>query len=194
MRLRLPILILAALALSLGMALPVMAAVPQGFSHGMAGPLLTYVHLLGLLGLGLWLDMQGRGAPGPGAGLALAAGLVLGVMTRLGLHLPYTGLALEASLVVTGGLLAAVITLPAPLGLLLAALVGGLHGINLGQWGGPVTTVPLFWPGMLTGCILLVTAGVGLSATLYPLGAGKASRTAGAIVALAGLALLLNLM
>ena len=194
MRFRLPALILGALFVPLVGALPALAAVPQGFSHGMAGPLLNYVHLLGLLGLGLWLDMQGRGTPGPGAALALGAGLLLGVMTRMGLHLPYTALALEASLVVTGVLLAATITLPSLIGLALAGMVGALHGINLGQWGGPVTGAPLFWPGMLTGCVLLVTAGVGLSATLYPLGSGKASRIAGGIVALAGLALLLNLM
>lgn len=173
---------------------PALAAVPQGFSQGMAGPLLTYVHLFGLLGLGLWLDMQGRGTPGPGAALALGAGLMLGVMTRLGLHLPYSGLALEASLVVTGVLLAATITLPSLIGLALAALAGALHGLSLGQWGGPATAVSLFWPGMLAGCILLVSAGVGLSATLYPLGSGKASRVVGGMVALMGLALLLNLL
>ncbi|MFY8092441.1 MAG: HupE/UreJ family protein [Niveispirillum sp.] len=192
---RLPIatcLTLLALALLPGAVLA--ASVPPGFSSGLAGPVLTYVHLFGLLGLGLWLDMQGRGTPGAGAGLALVFGLGAGLLTRTGLHLPYTGLALEASLVVLGGLLAATLTLPSVVGLILAATVGALHGISLSQWGGPVTRNALFWPGMLAGCVLVMSSGVGLSATLYQLGGGKASRLAGALIALLGLLMLVNVL
>ncbi|MFV3128999.1 HupE/UreJ family protein [Niveispirillum sp. KHB5.9] len=170
------------------------ASIPPGFSAGLAGPVLTYVHLFGLLGLGLWLDMQGRGTPGAGAGLALAAGLIAGLVTRAGLHLPFAGLALEASLVVLGGLLAATLNLPAVVGLVMAAAVGALHGISLSQWGGPATSNILFWPGMLAGCVLVLSSGVGLSATLYQIGGGKASRVAGALIALAGLLMLLNIL
>ncbi len=191
---RLPIALCLTLALVLLPATALAASVPPGFSSGLAGPVLTYVHLFGLLGLGLWLDMQGRGAPGTGAGLALAAGIIAGLLTRSGLHLPYTGLALEASLVVLGGLLAATLTLPAIVGLVMAAAVGALHGINLSQWGGPVTANVLFWPGMLTGCVLVMSSGVGLSATLYQLGGGKASRLSGALIALLGLLMLLNVL
>lgn len=191
---RLPIALFMALALALLPGVALAASVPPGFSAGLAGPVLTYVHLFGLLGLGLWLDMQGRGTPGPGAGLALAAGIIFGLLTRGGLHLPYTGLALEASLVVLGGLLAATLTLPAIMGLAMAAAVGALHGISLSQWGGPATTNALFWPGMLTGCVLVMSSGVGLSATLYQLGGGKASRLAGALIALLGLLMLVNIL
>lgn len=180
------------LALLPGAALA--ASVPPGFSGGLAGPVLTYVHLFGLLGLGLWLDMQGRGTPGAGAGLALASGLIAALLTRAGLHLPFAGLALEASLIVLGGLLAATFNLPAVVGLLMAAAVGALHGISLSQWGGAATGHPLFWPGMLAGCVLVLSSGVGLSATLYQLGGGKASRVAGGLVALMGLLMLLNVL
>lgn len=170
------------------------ASVPAGLSAGIAGPVLTYVHLFGLLGLGLWLDMQGRGTPGAGAGLALAAGIIAGLLTRAGLHLPFAGLALEASLIVLGGLLAATFILPAVIGLVMAAAVGALHGISLSQWGGPVTGNALFWPGMLMGCVLVLSSGVGLSATLYQIGGGKASRLAGGGIALLGLLMLLNVL
>lgn len=170
------------------------ASVPPGLSAGIAGPVLTYVHLFGLLGLGLWLDMQGRGTPGAGAGLALAAGIIAGLLTRAGLHLPFAGLALEASLIVLGGLLAATFTLPAVVGLVMAAAVGTLHGISLSQWGGPVTGKALFWPGMLMGCVLVLSSGVGLSATLYQIGGGKASRVAGGGIVLLGLLMLLNVL
>lgn len=186
----------AALLLTL-IALPDLAhaaSVPPGLSAGIAGPVLTYVHLFGLLGLGLWLDMQGRGTPGAGAGLALAAGIIAGLLTRAGLHLPFAGLALEASLILLGGLLAVTFTLPAVVGLVMAAAVGALHGISLSQWGGPVTGNTLFWPGMLMGCVLVLSSGVGLSATLYQIGGGKASRVAGGGIALLGLLMLLNVL
>lgn len=170
------------------------ASIPPGFSAGLAGPVLTYVHLFGLLGLGLWLDMQGRGTPGAGAGLALVAGLIAGLLTRAGLLLPFAGLALEASLVVLGGLLAATFNLPSVVGLVMAAAVGALHGISLSQWGGPATANILFWPGMLAGCVLVLSSGVGLSATLYQIGGGKASRLAGGAIALVGLLMLLNVL
>lgn len=191
---RLPIAPCLILALSLLPGTALAASVPPGFSAGLAGPVLTYVHLFGLLGLGLWLDMQGRGTPGAGAGLALAAGVIAGLLTRAGLHLPYAGLALEASLVVLGGLLAATFSLPAVVGLVMAAAIGALHGISLSQWGGPATAHPLFWPGMLAGCVLVLSSGVGLSATLYQLGGGKASRVAGGLIALLGLLMLLNVL
>ncbi|MFV3076017.1 HupE/UreJ family protein [Niveispirillum fermenti] len=187
--------VLSPACLCLLVAMPAHAAsVPQGFSSGLAGPLLTYVHLLGLLGLGLWLDMQGRGTPGGGTVAALLAGLGFALLTRAGVVVPYAALALEASLLVLGGLLVAGVTLPRLAGLAGAAIVGALHGISLSQWGGPVTRHLLFWPGMLTGCLLLVTAGVGLSATLYPLGAGKASRILGVVIGLVGLLMLLNVL
>jgi urease accessory protein len=169
-------------------------SLPPSFSAGLAGPVLTYLHLLGLLGLGLWLDMQGKGSPGIGAALALVAGLLFGVLTRFGIHIPYAALALEASLVLFGGLLAFTVSLPRVLGLVLAALAGALHGISLSQWGGAPTSQALFWPGMLAGCLLMLSAGVGLSATLYQFGGGMASRLAGALIALAGVLMLLNVM
>lgn len=169
-------------------------SVPPGFSAGIAGPVLTYVHLFGLLGLGLWLDMQGRGTPGAGAALALAAGIIAGLLTRAGLHLPYAGLALQASLLILGGLLAVSYVLPAVVGLVAAAAVGALHGISLSQWGGPATDHPLFWPGMLSGCVLVMSSGVGFSATLYQIGGGKASRVAGGGIALVGLLMLLKVL
>lgn len=170
------------------------ASVPPGFSAGLAGPLLTYVHLLGLLGLGLWLDMQGKGAPGTGAGLALVAGIIAGFLVRFGVQVPYVALGLEASLILFGLLLALTITLPGLIGLALAGVAGVLHGLSLGQWGGAVTGNPLFWPGMVTGCVLLIAAGVGMSAVLYPMGTGKASRGAGVVIALVGLLMLVNVM
>lgn len=192
MRLSLALIPSFVIALWPGMALA--ASVPPGFSAGLAGPVLTYVHLFGLLGLGLWLDMQGKGTPGAGAALALGGGLVAGLLTRFGLHLPFAGLALEMSLLILGVLLAAAFSLPAIIGLVGAALVGALHGISLSQWGGPVTGNALFWPGMLAGCVLVMSSGVGLSATLYQLGGGKASRFSGALIALLGLLMLLNVL
>lgn len=182
--------------LLLVLPLPAMAAtsLPPGFSAGMAGPVLTYVHLLGLIGLGLWLDMQGKGSPGLGAALAFAAGLIFALIVRFGLHIPYVMLALEASLVLFGGLLLFTVSLPVAVGLLLAAIAGALHGICLSQWGGAPTVALLFWPGMLAGCLLVLSAGVGLSATLYQMGGGTASRVIGALIALAGILMLLNIL
>ncbi|WP_165772121.1 HupE/UreJ family protein [Niveispirillum lacus] len=191
---RLSIALIAMLAMMLVPGPVLAASVPPGFSSGLAGPVLTYVHLFGLLGLGLWLDMQGRGTPGAGAGLALVVGVLAGLLTRAGLHLPYTGLALEASLLLLGGLLAATLTLPTLVGLVIAGIVGALHGISLSQWGGPVTRNALFWPGMLAGCVLVMSSGVGLSATLYQLGGGKASRVAGALIAVLGVLMLVNIL
>ncbi len=169
-------------------------ALPPSFSAGFAGPLLTYLHLLGLLGLGLWLDMQGKGSPGTGAALALVAGLVFGVLNRSGVHIPYAGYALEASLVLFGGLLVFTLSLPKALGLVLATLAGALHGIALSQWDGATSSQLLFWPGLVVGCLLALSAGVGLSATLYQFGGGLASRLAGAVIALVGALMLFNVM
>ncbi|MDG5493558.1 HupE/UreJ family protein [Niveispirillum sp. BGYR6] len=169
-------------------------ALPPSFSAGLAGPVLTYLHLLGLLGLGLWLDMQGQGSPGTGAALALVAGLLFGVLTRSGIHIPYAAYALEASLVLFGGLLAFTVSLPRVLGLVLAAIAGALHGIALSQWDGASSSQWLFWPGLVAGCLLALSAGVGLSATLYQFGGAMASRLAGAAIALVGVLLLLDVM
>lgn len=190
----LPCLCLLGLSLLTAGAAQAATSLPAGFSAGMAGPMLTYVHLLGLLGLGLWLDMQGRGSPGTGAALALAAGLLFAFLWRMGVHLPYVVFALEGSLVLFGGLLAFTVSMPVALGLVLAAIAGAVHGISLSQWGGTPTNALLFWPGMVVGCLLILSAGVGLSATLYQFGGGMASRLIGAIIAIVGILMLVNVI
>jgi urease accessory protein len=174
------------LALLMGLILTlggVAAAVgaPLGLGNGMSGPLLQPMHAFGLLGLGMFLDMQGRGDPGPGLLAAFCSGLLLACVVRLGLVIPQLPALAVLLLLIAGlALLWGKPLVPAWLGLIGAAAIGGVHGGLLGQWDGLTVRLFWFWPGMLAACLLLTLAGIGLSASLYRWRNGLASRLCGA--------------
>lgn len=195
--LRLPALAALAAFLVLATALPAQAAgslAGGSFGAGLTGPVVLTVHLLGLLGLGLWAADQGGQASGQGPAVALVAALVFGLLHQAGVRLPHTGLVLEASLLVFGLLTAFAVALPLALTLLLAAVAGAVHGMGLSAWVGAPTSPLPFWLGLGCGFALVGSAGVGLHGLLAQNLSATAVRAAGGLIALAGLLMLLDFM
>lgn len=174
-------------------AVPAWAAdLPGSVAAGLTGPLVQLVHLLGLLALGLWASRQGEA--GRLVAVALAAGLLFALLQQGGVRLPYVHLVLEGTLVVFGGMTALAMTLPAVLGLVLAAIGGAVHGWVLAAWAGVPSRPLLFWPGLLAGGALLLSAGVGAGALIQGLASDRAVRLSAAAIALVGLLMLAGLV
>ncbi len=164
------------------------------FGAGLTGPLVALPILLGLVGLGLWAAEQGGKAAWQLPAVGLTAMIILGLLHQSGVRMPHSGLVMEGSLVVLGGLVALGVTLPVVVGLVLAVVAAGAFGVAMASWAGAVSTPLLFWVGAGTGGLLMACAGVGLSSVIAQALSQGAVRVAGAALALAGLLMLLGVL
>ena len=104
----------------------------HSLAEGLAHPF-GIDHLLAMLAVGVWSAIALTGAKrwaGPATFLAaMTAGAAAGA---LGLALPFTEVAIAASVAVLGVMLLAGRQMPAPAGLVLVALAASLHGLAHG--------------------------------------------------------------
>jgi len=159
------------------------------FASGFAHPLSGWDHLLAMIAVGLWAAQLGGRARWlmPSAFIAtMVAGAALG---RAGFHLPGAELAIAASVLVLGLLLARAVRLPVAAGM---ALVGGFaifhgwaHGAEM-----PATARGLgYGAGFVLATTLLHAVGVGLG-LLTARRSEKFARYAGWAITAAGVALI----
>lgn len=167
------------------------AALTSSFLAGFLHPLTGLDHLAAMLAVGLWSALVARSqrellwAP-----LAFVAALLAGALMGLaGVRLPGVEPMIAASLLVLGLLVFTQCRLPAAAA---AALVGAFaifHGIAHGHELAGASGAAITLAGMVAATALLHGAGIGLGAVLRHAGRWV-PRTAGAGVALLGLALL----
>ena len=182
-----PILLLASLLL-----LPATAfahpgtALDHGLTAGFLHPFSGADHLLAMVMVGLWAGLLGGRARWalPGGFLAGMAGGAL--MGFAGVTLPGVEAGILASVIILGVMAALALRLPLPVGMVLAAGFGLLHGHAHGT---EMLAGPAFL-GMLAGTAVLHAAGLALSVP-GALWARRAARLAGGAAALGGLVLAL---
>jgi urease accessory protein len=160
-------------------------AAAAGFTHPFTG----LDHLAAMVALGVWSALTARRvwlAP-----LAFASALLVGALLGfVGVSLPAVEPMIAASLLVLGLLVASRATLPAVLGVAIAASFALFHGLAHGQeLNGPFGTWAL--AGMVSATALLHTSGIalGLAMKRSPV---WLPRIAGAGVALFGVSLLVG--
>ncbi|AWJ84435.1 hypothetical protein TSH58p_13405 [Azospirillum sp. TSH58] len=173
-------LVLAAVGVGAGAA-PALArmTVTGPFGTGLTEPVWVLQHLLGFLAIGLWSGQNGGPSVWQLPVAALTAVLAAGLAAQIGIRLPYAAEGLSASLILMGGLVAFGLKAPLALGVLTVAAAGAFHGyVHMGG--------PLFWAGLSSGVLLVICAGLGLSAVLGQAASGRVVQMCGGAVALAG--------
>lgn len=161
-----------------------------GFSH----PLFGLDHILVMVTVGLWAAMVGGQAlwvvPAAFVG-TMAAGYMLALF---GVALPFVEPTILASVVVLGLLVAAAVTLPVGVGVILVGIFALFHGYAHGGELGLASVLP-FGLGFAIATALLHVAGIGIGLVLGSgLGLGETrgrivARILGATTAVTGLAL-----
>ena len=173
--------VLLALLLTSAGAAPALArmTVTGPFGTGLTEPVWVLQHLLGFLAIGLWSGQNGGASVWQLPVAALTAVLSAGLAAQIGIRLPYAAEGLSASLILMGGLVATGLRAPLALGVLTVAAAGAFHGYA--HMGGP-----LFWAGLSSGVLLVICAGMGLSAALGQAASARVVQMCGGAVALAG--------
>lgn len=182
----------AAAALSLLLAAGAAGAHPghaEGLAAGLAHPFSGLDHLLAMAAVGLWAARAlpaGRRWQGPAA--FLAAMLAAALAAPAGLALPGLEVAVAASVVLCGVLVAGGAALGAGPGLALVALAAVAHGLAHGAEG-PVAGWGTYATGFLAATAALHGAGLllALRAQRWP---ARAWDLVGAAVGVGGLAML----
>ncbi len=161
-------------------------AITAGFTHPFTG----LDHLAAMVALGMWSALTARRvwlAP-----LAFASALLVGALLGfVGVSLPAVEPMIAASLLALGLLVASRATLPAALGMAIAAGFALFHGVAHGQeLSGPFGAWAL--AGMVTATALLHACGIALGVVMKrsPVWLPPIANAAGAGVALFGAALL----
>ena len=159
------------------LALPAAAhpghAEASGLMAGLAHPFTGIDHLLALLGVGLWSRQQQRGAWLP---LAFIVMMALGAVVQIDIPIE---MGIAATVLLTGALLAAAVSLPAAAGVALVGTFALLHGQAHGRELAGIASMAGF---LLASAALLVTG--------RALGGPRISRIAGAAIGAAGIYLL----
>ena len=159
------------------------------FASGFAHPWTGLDHLLAMVAVGLWAGLNGGRAlwawPAAFVGVMLAGG-ILGIA---GVAVPFVEPGILASVVVLGLLVLAAARLPVAAGAVLVAvcalLHGHAHGAELPSGGAAAT----YAAGFVVATALLHAVGLGIAALARSDAGRMAVRGAGALVAVAGVAL-----
>ena len=169
------------------------AGEPHGFVSGFAHPLGGFDHILAMVTVGIFAWQLGGRAlwlvPGSFA-LAMAAGAALGMA---GVALPFVELGIAASVIVLGGIVAFARSAPIVIAMGIVALFaifhGHAHGSEMPLGAAGVT----FAAGFVLATALLHAGGIALGSAIGRVADGRAGyQLGGALVALAGLAILAN--
>jgi urease accessory protein len=166
---------------------------PHGIADGIAHPFSGIDHILAMLAVGLWASQLGRPAwwllpitfP-----VVMALGAALGFA---GVTLPWTEIGIAVSVLVLGAVIAFAVTPSLAVSVALIAAFALVHGYAHGAEL-PAAASPLAYGlGFVAATVTL--HGIGLGAgTLANHAAGRtAMRSAGAVIALAGIVLLIRL-
>ncbi|MDX2204414.1 MAG: HupE/UreJ family protein [Hyphomicrobiaceae bacterium] len=183
-------------ALALAAATPALAHSGAGHVHslasGFAHPFGGFDHLLAMVAVGLWAGLNGGRAlwawPAAFVGLMLAGGAVGAAHLPLALAEP----GIIASVIALGIAVTASLRAPTALGAVVIGAFALLHGYAHGLELPAGASAAGYMAGFALATALLHSIGV-TAATVAGQGAGRvAVRTAGAIVAAAGLALALS--
>lgn len=161
-------------------------AAATGFLNGVAHPFSGPDHLLAMIAVGLWAAQTGGRAlwalPLTFVGLMLAGGLA----GMSGLPLPVAEQGIVASLLVLGLLIAAARHLPIAAGMAVVGVFAGFHGAAHGIEM-PAGSPALYMAGFAVSTALLHATGIAAGM----LGKGLWVRSAGALVGVSGLYLML---
>jgi urease accessory protein len=134
------------------------------FGSGYQAVLVSLVHLLGLLGIGLFAGIQGGRVVWQAPAAALTAVVAAGLVAQAGIGLPYAGQGLAISLMVIGGLVGLATPMPevlAVIGAIAAAVFHG-HALGYGARGGGLPAL-YYWCGAVSAAAVALAAGVGLT-------------------------------
>lgn len=162
------------------------------FAAGLTHPLSGLDHVLAMAAVGLWAALLASRS-GRERALWLVPSAFLGAMTLgflaaiAGLPLPFVEPAILASVIVTGLLAAAALSVPVPAAMVIAGLFALFHGH---AHGGEIGAAIAYAAGFVAATALLHAAGAGAGLSLgraFGSGAGRLlTRAAGAVVALGG--------
>lgn len=165
----------------------------SGFSAGIAHPFTGLDHLLAMLAVGLWSARQtgaARWATPLAFLLMMAVGSFAGVSS---LEIPFAELAIMASVVVFGALVAFNLKLKMKNSALAGAAVAGIfaffHGFAHGAEMPLMSTLFTYGAGFMLATAVLLAAGYALAAFGHNKAADLSRRAAGAAIALTGVAM-----
>jgi urease accessory protein len=167
----------------------------HGFVWGFAHPLGGLDHMLAMVTVGIFAWQLGGRAlwlvPATFV-LAMAAGAALG-MARL--PLPFVEFTIAASVIVLGGIVAFARRAPIAIAMGIVGLFAIFHGHTHGTEMAPNATGAAYAAGFLLASALLHLAGIVLGCAIGRIADGRAGyRLGGSLVALAGLAILTNVI
>lgn len=160
-----------------------------GFVSGLVHPLTGIDHLLAMVAVGLWASQLGRGALllVPAAFVAVMA--AAGSFGYLGLVPPGVEAAILASLVVIGGAVALSLRLHTVAAMLVVGVFAAAHGVAHGAELPEAAGTLGYTLGFVMATAALHAVGIELGLLSARRFSGRATRLAGAAVALSGLAL-----
>ena len=161
----------------------------SGFAAGVAHPFTGLDHLLAMLAVGLWSARQ-SGAARWATPLAFVLMMAVGAVTgTTAFELPLTEAMIAASVVVFGALIAFNLKKGAVAGAVLAGGFAFFHGFAHGAEMPAMSTLATYGAGFMLATAVLHAAGYLLASFGHSKAADISRRSAGAAIALAGVAL-----
>jgi urease accessory protein len=162
----------------------------HGFAAGLAHPVFGADHLLAMVAVGLWAALLGGRATWlvPAAFVTVMAGG--GLLAMAGLGLPAAELAIVASVVVLGVLVAARVTVPTAAGMAIVAAFALFHGFAHGLEMPAAASGLLYFAGFALATAALHAVGLAIGMAAGRLSEGLAVRAAGGAIAAAGVLLI----
>ena len=162
------------------------------FASGFAHPWSGLDHMLAMLAVGLWAGANGGRALWAWPVVFVGVMLVGGALSIAGFALPMVEPGILASVIVLGLLVLAAIRLPVVAGATLVALFALLHGHAHGAELPAEAAAASYAAGFAGATALLHGVGLGVAHLATGARGTLALRTAGALVAVAGVALVLT--
>lgn len=157
-----------------------------GFWSGVGHPISGADHMLAMVAVGLWAAQIGGRAVWAVPGAFVALMLVGGVLGFSSIPLPYVEQGILVSVLVMGMLIAFALRLPVLISMIIVGIFAVFHG------HAHCSEMPLamgalsYSAGFAIATALLHAAGIGGGTLLQRLGSVKATRLAGAAIALGG--------
>lgn len=161
----------------------------DSLAHGLLHPLAGLDHLLAMLAVGLWAAQLGGQARWALPVSFIGVMLVGGLLALAGVALPLVEPGIAGSVLVFGALVALGRRVPLALGVALTGVFAVFHGYAHGAEMVPGNNVALYALGFVLATAALHGTGL-LAGWLTRRQAGLALRWSGALVAVAGVALL----
>ncbi len=179
----------ALLLLPLAASAHIVPGSPHSFHDGFCHPLTGFDHLLAMVAVGLWAS-QYRGRAVWLIPLTFVSVMVLGgVLGVTGAYLPAAELAITASVLVLGGLIATMTRFHPTLAMMVVGFFAMFHGYAHGREMPAAASALGFSAGFVLATLLLHAAGLALGLTVKN---QRAVRWAGAAIAASSICLILG--